>query len=127
MLKLTKKDGTFVTSFQTWEEAHQYITDKENRKLLPYPPQFGKRYWYFDVISLDRLEKLIVTLQLCYDNKVLQEAWRKQVLLVDVCEGDLDKSRQIPLDGRANLDALREDWCRDYFEDHGFVLSKVEG
>lgn len=128
MLKLTKKDGTFVTSFRTWEEARQYIADEENRKLLPDHPQFGKSYWNFEVLPPDRIRQLLIAaFQLYYNRQVLLDAWLKQVSVVDSCEGNLDKGRQIPLDGRVNLDALREDWCRDYFEDHDFVLSKVEG
>ena len=127
MLKLTKKDGTFVTSFRTYEEACQYIADEENPKLLPDHPQFCQTYWNFDVLTPERIGKLLVMLHAHCDRKVLREAWRSQVSLLDVCEGDLRTARQIPLDGRVNLDALREDWCKDYFEDHDGVLSEVEG
>jgi len=122
LLKLTTKGGMPITSFRTWEETCQYIADQENQKLSPDNPQFYKSLWRFDVLAPDRIDQIVAILNLPYDRKILLEAWHKQVSMVDMCEGDLDIARQIPLDGRVRLEALREDWCRSYFEDHGLVL-----
>ena len=126
MLVLSKNDGTPIASFESFGELCQHITTQENSKLLPGHPEFGKSFWGFLVLSPERIANLINTLKKSYDEKILYDAWHRQLSIVEICEGNYEKVHQVIVEPNVNIEALREDWCVDYCEANGMSLTKVK-
>ncbi len=126
MLVLTKKDGTPIAVFENYPELYQHIRNQENSKLLESHPEFGQSFWSFLVHLPERIPELINTLKKDHDVEVLREAWRQQLSVVEMCEGDFKNIRQILVTPNINIDALREDWCLDYCDAHGMSVTESD-
>ena len=123
MLKLTKKDGALVAPFENYQEALRYITDKENVKLLRNHPEFNQLSWGFLFLSPQKVAEAIHIARWGYDEDFFLDAWEQQVPIVAMCEGNPQNIHRQLIGRTANVDALREDWCKDYCTDHGMILS----
>ena len=126
MLILTKKGDTGKNLFENYEELCKHITDEENSKLRKSHPESWQSCWSFQVLWPERVANLINTLKKTYDEKMLYEAWHRQLPLVEICEGDYEKVHQVIVEANVNIEALREDWCKDYCKAHGMVVTKSE-
>ena len=124
MLELTKQDGTPIKAFDGYIELSQYITHQEHAKLGKSPPESWKTGWSFRVLSPDNVAHLINTLKKSYNEKLLYDAWHRQLPFVEVCEGK-EKVHQVIVEPNVNIEALREDWCHYYCEAHGMDITKV--
>jgi len=124
MLMLAKKSGTTIMAFESYKSAHQFITLLEDIQVMRGRFRHSRDYWAFTVFSPEQVEQLNVTLAKCYNRETMRNAMEQKVSMLDVCEGNPDASRQYLLDGSFNLESLREDWCKDYCECHGLVLSE---
>jgi len=124
MLTVKRKNGMSLDNFASYREAHQLITLLENAQVKGSKFRYSNAYWAFTVFSPEQLEQLEVILEKSCNREVMRKAIERKVSMLDVCEGNPNASRQYLLDKSVDLESLRKDWCRNYFEDCGFVLSE---
>ena len=82
--------------------------------------------WNFVILDPNRIAALLSTLKKPYDHLMLQEAWEKQLTIVDVCKGDFKDLKQVVVHSAAQIEALQQDWCADYCAAHGLSLKETE-
>lgn len=124
MLQLAKKDGTPIKVFDSYTELYQHITHQEYAKLGKSPPESWKTGWSFQVLSPENVAHLINTLKKSYNEKLLCDAWHRQLPFVEICEGNYEKVHQVIVEPNVNIEALREDWCHDYCKAHGMDITE---
>jgi hypothetical protein len=78
--------------------------------------------WSFLVLTPNRIAALLNTFRKPYDHLMLQEAWEKQLTVVDVCKGDFKDLKQVVVQSAAQIGALQQEWCRDYCTAHGIIV-----
>lgn len=126
MLILSKNDGTPIASFENYQELYRHITYKENLKLMEDHLEFGQSSWSFLILSPERIGELIDTLKKDYDETILFEAWRQQLPIIEMCEGDYTNIRQILVTPNINIEGLREDWCLGYCHAYDMSITASE-
>jgi hypothetical protein len=82
--------------------------------------------WSFLVLTPNRIAALLNTFRKSYDPLLLQEAWEKQLTVVDVCKGDFKGLKQIIMQSSAQIEALQQEWCRDYCAIHGMSVRETK-
>jgi hypothetical protein len=83
-----------------------------------------KAPWNFLVLTPDRIAALLNTLKKPYDHLMLQEAWEKQLTVVDLCKGDFKELQQVVVQSAAQIEALQQEWCADYCAAHGMSVKE---
>ena len=126
MLVLSKKDGTRIKEFENYQELYRYIDHQEGLRHRHSHPESWQSCWSFQVLWPEDIAHLINTLKKTYDEKMLYEAWHRQLPLVETCEGNYEKVHQVIVEANVNIEALREDWCEDYCAAHGLTVTKSD-
>jgi hypothetical protein len=81
-----------------------------------------KEPWSFLVLTPNRIAVLLSTLRKPHDPLLLQEAWEKQLTVVEVCKGDFKGLKQIKVEPGVDIEVLRKEWCLDYCQANGMTL-----
>lgn len=85
-----------------------------------------KNPWNFFILTPNKIAALPSTLRKSYDHLMLQEAWEKQLTMIDVCKGDFKDLKQILVQSTAQIKALQKEWCRDYCIAHGMSVEETK-
>jgi hypothetical protein len=81
--------------------------------------------WSFLVLTPNRIAALLTTLRKPYDPLMLQEAWEKQLTVIEVCKGDFKDLKQIIVEPAVDIEAMQKKWCSDYAEAHDMALTET--
>jgi hypothetical protein len=110
--------------FENDLELYKYIRDTENQKMFDDHPEFKKCPWTFSLFSPERVGILIRNLKKVHKPEILEEAWQKQLGLIEICKGDYNNLTEIILTPDINEEALRKNWCKEYCEAHQLILEE---
>ena len=80
--------------------------------------------WSFLVLTPNRIAALLSTLNKPCNQEMLQEAWERQLTIVDVCKGDFKGVKQVVVQSAAQIEALQQEWCTDYCAAHGLSVKE---
>jgi hypothetical protein len=81
--------------------------------------------WSFLVLTPNRIAALLCTLRKPYDPLMLQEAWEKQLSLVEICKGNFKELKQIIVEQGVDIEALQKNWCFDYCKAHNMHVKET--
>lgn len=85
-----------------------------------------KHHWSFLAFPPNKIMELINTSLKPYNPLMLEEAWQKRLMVVEVCKGDLNGLKSMVVEPGANVAALRKEWCLDYCEAHDMRLTESD-
>lgn len=69
---------------------------------------------------------LLSTLRKPYDSLMLQEAWEKQLTIVEVCKGNFKGLKQIMVEPCVDIETLRKEWCVEYCQANDLTVREKE-
>jgi hypothetical protein len=82
--------------------------------------------WSFLVLTPNRIAVLLSTLRKPHDFLMLQEAWEKQLTVVELCKGDFKGLKQIMVETGVDIEALRKAWCFEYCQANSMTILEKE-
>jgi hypothetical protein len=85
-----------------------------------------KNPWSFLVLTPNRIAMLLSVLKKPYDLLLLQEAWEKQLTIVEVCKGNFKGLKQTIVEPDVDIETLRKEWCLDYCQANGMTVIEKE-
>lgn len=121
MITLFNSRGNKVTTFKSFEEVMEYFNRKEN--LKPKAPNSSKNQekWRFIYLPYRRFSA-INDHGKSHDHETEQEAYERQLDLVEVYSGDPQCYEEILVTPDLDLPDLIKNWCFLYAYAHKFVL-----
>jgi len=126
MLKLSKKDGTPIASFENYRELYLHINHIENMKLLPDHPEFGQSNWSFLVLSPMKVIEFANTLKKEYDPEILSRALKERSGIIEICQGDISKPHLIINSPGVDVEGFRKEYCEDYCDAHDMTIDEFD-
>ena len=112
--------------FESYESLFDYIKKKiKDQNLL----EEGQEDWNFVVHSSEKLATVyhsaVKAIRILLTPKE-QEAYEKELNLLEMYKGNSETPMQIVLTNDINIHDMKKSWCRDYCLEHGYTISERE-
>lgn len=123
MIELFNNKSEQVMSFQDYDDLLSYIKNAEHENQKETRLQKDREYWSFTFHSNQRLSlvywKAIMANQIILTEKE-QDAYEGGYDLLEICEGDSKKIKQIILTPSVDIEEIKKIWCREYCARRGY-------
>lgn len=112
--------------FESYESLFDYIKKQIKDQN---PLEEGQEGWNFVVHSSEKLATVyhsaVKAIRILLTPKE-QEAYEKELNLLEMYKGDSETPMQIVLTNDINIHDMKKSWCRDYCLEHGYTISERE-
>ncbi len=85
--------------------------------------QFEGSNWRFVSYRADRVAAIFEFLPTINPN--IEEAYEGRLGLLEICAGDYQDIRYIPITPKTDMEKLKKNWLRKYCKAHGFALAET--
>ena len=98
--------------FQGYDELFEHLSEIENLKLIEETPDLKNMNWSFTVYNHDRVKALQAHMK--NQPTAIKEAFEKQLSVIEICTGDFENPRYIPVTPDLDQESAKRNWCIDY-------------
>jgi hypothetical protein len=125
MITILKKKTGKTTTFKNYQACHKHIRVAESNRHSPVL----SNAWDSWVLMRHSSRRVMAFYEyVCQQMKLSQQKPGQKLLKCDVLEVCLDRRQKpllIPVTPDMDYEAFLQDWCRVYFQSHGYEFCEV--